>query len=549
MAVSISTSVMSFGRSLLACACLATLVAPAADAVDLELIDRLIDEGYNHSEVPDTAAYLTDVIGPRLTNSPSARAAEKWTQRRFADWGLKNVRAEAVPFGRGWSIEDFHVRMTAPRVVRHHAIPIAWTPGTDGVLSAPIVVAPMAREPDFEPWRGKLRGKIVLISRPDQGAEITEPMFHRLGQDELAKLDVYKQPPTPDPKLLRERLRDRIFESTRDAFLAAEGAVAWVRQSTSDGGLISGVGYGFGERAARLPGFEITAENYRQLARLAKTTNVPVLEVRSVVRFHDEDPNAYNILADIPGRDAAAGYVMAGAHLDSWVAGDGAADNAAGCVVVMEAARILSKLSVRPKRGIRFALWAAEEQGLLGSLAYMERYLARRPPLAGDSRLAGVMPHLTWNQRWPITPGPDYGALGAYFNLDNGSGKVRGIHAEGHVAMIPLLQQWLAPFASMGATMVAATPTYGTDHMPMSAVGLAAFQFIQDPLDYATRVSHTNIDTYDHLKIPDLKQAAVVLAAMLLQAADHPQALPRKPMPVRPTAVDPFSYDDLDQEE
>lgn len=264
------------------------------------------------------------------------------------------------------------------------------------------------------------------------------------------------------------------------------------------------------------------------------------------MRFHDEDRNAYNVLADIPGRDAKAGYVMAGAHLDSWVASDGAQDNAAGSAVVMEAARILTKLGVKPKRTIRFALWSGEEQGILGSLAYAEKYLGSRPPETDPERKK-VNPFYTWGARWPITPGPDHGALSAYFNIDNGSGKIRGIHTEGNVAVVPIFREWLAPFASMGATTVASSPTGGTDHVIMQAVGIPGFQFIQDPLDYDSRIHHSSVDSYDHLKMPDLKQAAVILASLLLQAANSDEPLPRMPLPSKPKPNDPFEYPaDLD---
>lgn len=512
------------------------------------VINRILDEGFNHSELPRTAAYLTDRIGGRLTNSPQMRMAERWVQETFSGWGLKNVRADGFEFGRGWSIEDSSVKLIVPRVVRYRAIPIAWTPATNGNINAPAIVAPMSHTRDFERWRGKLRGKIVLVAAPTAAATTSEPVIQRFSAAELSALDAYQPPMLELPKRVRDWMRTIAFESERDTFLAEEGALAWARPAAIEGGLLGGEGYGHQRgRTPRLPGFEIALEDYRQIARLAKADTRPMLEVMSAVRFHDDDVNAYNILADIPGRDARAGYVMAGAHLDSWVASDGAADNAAGCAIVMEAARILAKLGVPPKRTIRFALWAAEEQGLLGSIDYVQRYVASRPPLT-DPQQAKIMPHFTWDTRWPIQPGADHARLAAYFNLDNGSGKVRGVYAEGNVAIIPILQQWLAPFASMGASTVAASRANGTDHVPMDRVGVPAFQFIQDPLDYVTRIHHTTIDTYDHLQIADLKQAAVILASLLFQAADHPEPLPRKSLPTRPAPADPFSYDDSSEE-
>jgi carboxypeptidase Q len=286
----------------------------------------------------------------------------------------------------------------------------------------------------------------------------------------------------------------------------------------------------------------MAAEDYRRLARLAKTDAAPTLELNNDVAFHDEDRNAYNIVADIPGTDPRAGYVMAGAHLDSWAAGDGAADNGAGSVVVMEAARIISRLGIRTKRTIRFALWAGEEEGLLGSLAYVTQHLATRPP-SNDPRTRGLGEYIGWRNRFPITPLPGHRDLAAYFNLDNGSGRIRGIYAEGNVGVVPIFQEWLAPFAGLGASTVSIQSTGGTDHVFMQSVGIPGFQFIQDPLDYGSRVHHTSIDTFDHLKGDDMRQAAVILAAFLWNAANG-DALPRPPVPTQPVKTDPFAYPD-----
>lgn len=512
---------------------------PAAKAGKEQDINRIVDEGMNRSELPELAAYLCDRIGGRMTNSPQMRLAEKWTQERFRGWGLANVRKEGFEFGRGWSIEQASVRMTAPRVQVMRAIPVAWTPGTDGALTAPIMVAPIGKDRDFDKWRGKLRGKIVLVTQPDEGSEPDTVPFRRYSEEDLAKLDQYQQPVESAAEAAK-RLKRVKFELRKDAFLAAEGALAWVRKSYRDGGLLHGEGYLYkvGE-TPKLPGIELAAEDYRKLARLAKTDAVPTLEIVSRVKFHDEDTNAYNILADIPGKDPKAGYVMAGAHLDSWAAADGATDNGAGTVAIMEAARILSALKVKPKRTIRFALWAGEEQGILGSFAYVEQHLATR---ANDPKLAGFDSHTTWRQRWPITPAPGYQELAAYFNIDNGSGKLRGIYTEGNFAVVPIFRDWLAPFSSMGATKVVARPTGGTDHVYMQTVGIPGFQFIQDPLDYSSRTHHTSVDTFDHLKIADLKQASVIIASFLLMAANRDEPLPALPLPQKPKETNPFGY-------
>ena len=502
---------------------------------------KILDEGINHSEVVVIAEHLADVIGPRLTNSPAMRKAESWTQDEFRGWGLVNVHREGFEFGRGWWIEHSSVRMTAPRPIQLTAIPIAWTPATNGALSAPIVVAPMAKISDFAKWKGKLAGKIVLISQPSAGSEPREAPFQRLSGKDLADLDEFEQP-RYDPQATSRQVKRLEFQVALDTFLKAEGAVAWARQSIRDGKLVHGEGYLFTRAyTPALPGVEIAAEDYRRLARLAKVGDAPVLEIDSLVHFDDSDSKAYNVIAEIPGTDPKAGYVMAGAHLDSWVAGDGAADNGAGSAVVLEAARIIARSGIRPRRTIRFALWAGEEQGLLGSRAYADQHLATRGN-PNDPPPAGLADYLAAGERFPVNPKPEWSQLSAYFNLDNGSGRVRGIYAENNPAVVPIFREWLAPFAPMGASNVVIQKTGGTDHVFLQAIGIPGFQFIQDPLDYDTRVHHTSIDTFDHLNGDDLRQAATIMASFLVNAANAEKSLPRPPLPTKPTITDPFAY-------
>ncbi|QYC09768.1 M20/M25/M40 family metallo-hydrolase [Brevundimonas nasdae] len=522
-----------------AAALLATPVM--AQSVDRVAVNNIIDQGLNHSQVMQNAAYLTDRIGGRMTNSPQMRQAEQWAQAQFRSYGLSNVRAEGFEFGRGWSIVRASARMTAPRPLDLRVIPVAWTPSTNGTISAGVVVAPLSKVEDFDKWRGQLSGKIVMVSLPGTGSEPTEPAFRRLTAAELADRNAYVQPQY-SPAAIQRQLETADFAAKLDAFLVEQGALAWVRISQRDGGLLHGTGYTYQVGATpKLAGLELAAEDYRRLARLALTDTPPTLELNSEVQFHDEDVNAYNILADIPGTARGTEYVMAGAHLDSWVASDGAVDNAAGSAVVMEAARILKTLGVQPKRTIRFALWNGEEQGILGSLAYVDQHLATRAP-SNDPALANLPNNRTWRTRWPVQPRAGHKDLVAYFNLDNGSGKIRGINAEGNVAAAPIFQEWLAPFASMGATTVSLRPAGGTDHVYMQTVGIPGYQFIQDPLDYSSRLHHTSIDSYDHLKAEDLRQAAIILASFLLNAANRDAPLPRMPLPTEPTPTDPFEY-------
>ncbi len=524
------------------------LCAAPVVAQDRSAVNRIIDQGTNHSQVMVTAQHLSDVIGPRLTNSPAMRQAEAWTQAKFAEWGLKNVHKEGFAFGRGWSIQRSSVRMVTPRAVQLTAIPVAWTPGTNGTITAPVIVAPMKREADFAQYRGRLSGKVVMVSFPQAASDPTEPQFKRLSGEDLSKLDQFRQP-SYDPDDIDRRIQRLDFAQKLDAFLKREGAVAIATMAYRDGKLVSGEGYLFGnDETASLPAVQIAQEDYLRLARLAKSGTAPTVEIDTQVAFDDSDRQAYNIIADIPGTDPKAGYVMAGAHLDSWVAGDGSADNGAGSAEIMEAARILAASGVRPKRTIRFALWAGEEQGILGSMAYVERHLAHRGPAdaGGASGGKGMQRYYGYTNRWPITRLAGHANLAAYFNIDNGSGKLRGLYAESNPAVVPIFRDWLAPFSSMGASTVAVRPTGGTDHVFMQSVGVPGFQFIQDPLDYGSRVHHSGIDTFDHLKADDMRQGSIVLASVLLSAANADKPLPRPPLPTRPVVSDPYAYSKMD---
>jgi hypothetical protein len=536
----------------LACLCPLSLVSAAlafqplvgspAPHPEPATLNGIADSGFNHSEIAENAEYLTDMIGGRLTNSPAMRRAERWTQEKFKTWGLKNVHTEGFEFGRGWWIESSHVRMLAPRPLELRAIPIAWTPPTNGALSAPIIVAPMGKERDFADWKGKLAGKIVLVTYPAAPHDTDTAPFKRLSDTDIAKMEHYQQP-SFDPEQRQKNIERFRFRGQLDAFLAQEGALAQVVMSRREGRLVHGEGYLYKVgHTAKLPAVEVAAEDYRKLARLAKVGEVK-LEINSNVHFDDSDTNAYNVLAEIPGSDPKAGYIMAGAHLDSWVAADGAADNGAGSIVVMEAARILAGLKVQPRRTIRFALWSGEEQGLLGSAAYVERHLAHRPPFT-DPAMADLPPSFLADN-YPVQVLPGMAELDAYFNLDNGSGKIRGIYTEGNLSVVGQLREWLSPFgASMGAGSLVAENTGGTDHVFLSRLGLPAFQFIQDELDYDSRVHHSDLDTYDHLRIEDMKQAAVVMATVVFEAAQTEKPLPRKPVPTQPSLTDPFHYQD-----
>lgn len=527
-----------------ALALVAAIPAPVrAEASDAQ-VAAVIDEGLNRSEAMVTASQLMDGIGPRLTNSQNYRRAADWATARMAAIGLQNVHREGFEFGLGWNIESYRATMVSPRRIDLTAIPVAWSPPTDGVLRAGVVVAPMSKVEHFAAWKGKLAGKVVMISMPGTTSESTKPVFQRFDDKQISEYDRYDLP-SFDPAAADRRAKRTNFPLELSRFLKAEGALAMIRISYRDGMLVHGEGYNYrpGETLA-LPAFEVAAEDYRRLVRLAAGGPAPEIELQLNARFDDSTLQAENLFGEITGSDPKAGYVMAGAHFDSWIAGDGAADNGAGSVVVLEAARILQRLGVKPRRTIRFALWAGEEQGLLGSRAYIERYLATRPV---DPKLTGIAAYSAWSQAWPIAPKPGYAELKAYFNLDNGGGKVRGIYAENNIAAEPMLKKWLSPFEGMGASRVVTSKTGGTDHVYLQAIGLPGYQFIQDPLDYDSRVHHSNLDTLDHLRGDDLRQAATIMAAMLLQAANSDKDLPRMPLPSKPVPTDPFKVRDPDE--
>ncbi|MDT0507147.1 M20/M25/M40 family metallo-hydrolase [Novosphingobium sp. MMS21-SN21R] len=524
-------------------ACISAAPVAAGPAED-RLVTQILDEGLNRSDVMETASELMDRIGPRLTNSENHRKAEEWAVAKFSSYGLKNIHREPFEFGLGWNLKSFSATMTTPRSLPLTVLPVAWSPATGGTVSAPVIVAPMSKVENFDAWKGKLAGKIVLVSLPGDTSESKEPPFKRLSAADIAEDDLYTLP-RHDPEGTALQTARRGFLRKLSVFLKGEGALAMVRMTYRDGKLVHGEGYDFtpGETLA-LPVMDMAQEDYRRLVRLAKTGAAPQLSLSIDASYDDKDLMADNVIAEIPGTDPKAGYVMAGAHFDSWIAGDGAADNGAGSVAVIEAARLIAKMGVRPKRTIRFALWSGEEQGLLGSKAYIEQHLATRPV---DPALKGIDSYSAWRNAYPITPKAGYADLKAYFNMDNGSGKFRGIYAEGNIGAASLLREWLAPFNSLGADKVVMSKTGGTDHVYLQAIGLPGYQFIQDPLDYESRVHHSSLDTLDHMRADDMRQASVILAGMLLQAAMSDKELPRSPLPTKPDATDPFKVQDPNQ--
>jgi hypothetical protein len=522
-------------RSLLPLALLAALAAPvsaAEEAVDLEMVTRIRDEGFTHSQVMDTASYLTDVIGPRVTGSPQMREANDWTRQRLESWGLVNAHLEGWTFGRGWSLERSVVQMVKPTPATLVAVPRAFTPGTDGPRRGKVVKVRIESEADAEKYRGQLAGRIVLLGEPRDTANPEKPQFTRYTDQELDGLAHFDVAPTRRGPVDREALARRMrLQPLLRPFFVAEKALATIEVSPTDAGVVL-VGRGGSwvkDEDPGVPALVMAAEQYNRLARLVDRDVEVELELDVRSRFHDDDPTAYNTVAEIPGMDKRGEVVMLGAHLDSWHAGTGATDNAAGSAVAMEAVRILQALDVKPRRTIRVALWSGEEEGLMGSKAYVAEHFGTRAGTP-DPRERDLPSFLRRDPTGPVTTKPDHVRLSAYFNVDNGTGKIRGIYAERNAAVAPIFEAWLRPLHDLGATTVTLRHTGGTDHLPFDAVGLPAFQFIQDEADYETRTHHTNLDVYDRLQKTDLMQAAVVLATFVYDAATRPERLPRRPL-------------------
>jgi hypothetical protein len=508
----------------------------AEEPVDLAMVTRIREEAFHNSKVMETLAHLTDVIGPRLTGSPQLRQANEWTRRQLEAWGLQGARRERWgPFGRGWTFERASVHMVAPAAVPLIALPKAWTPGTDGPVRGQAVKVKLESEADLEKAKGQLAGKVVLLAEAAELKDPDKPLFNRYSAAELEHLAEYgegddgrrpRRPRDRDAALGRLRFGKRLRE-----FLAAEKALATVEPSEREGALVRVAGGGSREPAetAGVAALVMAAEHYNRLVRLA-AGNTPVeLEIDVRARFLDDDAMADNTLAEIPGTDRRGEVVMLGAHLDSWHGGTGATDNAAGCAVVMEAARILRALDVKPRRTIRVALWTGEEQGLLGSRAYVRDHFGSRPDPADP--VEKELPSYLRRAQGPLTLKPDHARLSVYFNLDNGTGRIRGVYTQQNAAAVPIFEAWLRPFADLGAATVSNRSTGSTDHVPFDAVGLPGFQFIQDDADYTTRTHHTNLDVYDRLHREDMVQASTILASFVYHAAMREERFPRKPLP------------------
>ncbi len=570
--------------------------APTADVVE-----RIKDEGLNRSQVMQTLAHLTDVIGPRLTGSPAARRANEWTRVRLAEWGLSNAHLEPWgPFGRGWTLKRFSAEVVEPQAFPLLAYPRAWSPGLDAPLTAEVVFIEATDEAELEKHKGKLRGKIVLAGAVRELKPKFEATAKRLTEKQL--LDYANAPdpatisPRPPSPPRPEQIAAAKFNDRKTQFYYDEGVALLVGASPAgDGGSLQFVqsasvpqpfdtpfnqrGNPWDAKAPKLiPQIALSNDHFNRLARMIRLGEKPLMTVNLAVEWSDKDPLAYNTIAEIPGGDLKDEVVMIGAHLDSWHTGTGATDNAAGVSVMMEAVRILKALNLQPRRTVRIALWTGEEQGLLGSRAYVREHFgpasaSGTAAVEGDgggavkggvvrktsgvrmvreprAEAAGEKLHTPYTTRVQSQPPaqtsrykPEHDKLNVYFNMDSGTGAIRGVYLQGNEALRPIFRQWLAPFRNFkikdkdgketdySATTITVSNAGGSDFLAFDAMGLVGLDFLQDDIEYESRTWHSNQDMYDRVIPEDVKQSAIIVATFVHNAAMMEGKLPRKPRP------------------
>ena len=524
-------------RIVLAVALCATAIAIHAqtEKLDYQAIDRIRDEGLNRSQVMDHISWLSDVYGPRLTGSPAIQQASEWAMKKMTEWGLANAHQERFAFGKGWSLVRFDANMIEPQVQPLVGYPRAWSRGTNGRVTADVVRVQIAADADFATYQGKLKGKIVVMQPARTVRMLEGPVVLRMTEPNMVEAATIPvpagrgAPPSPAereaaqaaaavqrriPEFLNAEGVVAIFDRGSDSDTVAGGSdLSWQTQRTDGGTVFPSASLARDNTAgSTVPAITLAVEHYNRMIRVLEKS-VPVkVELNVDVRFHDEatPPNGFNTVAELTGGDLASEVVLLGAHFDSYPYATGATDNAAGSAAVMEAMRILKTVGVRPRRTIRVALWGAEEQGLLGSRAYVRDHLA-------DINT--------------MTLKPEHATLSAYFNSDNGTGRVRGIWLQENLAVRSIFEQWMAPLRDLGVTELGPRSVASTDHASFDAAGIPAFQFLVDRLEYNSRTHHSNMDTFDRVQRADMVQQATVIAVFAYNAAMRDEKLPRKALP------------------
>ena len=519
---------------------------PAVEKLDLNAYARIREEGLTHSHVMELASALMDDVGPRLTGSPNMEKANDWTRDELTRLGLVNAHLEDWgEFGMGWQQLNTWVRMTAPDTAVLIAQATPWSPATSGPVTGEAINVVINDEKDFDKYKGKLAGKIVLLGEMREVPPVDKPLFERYTDKDLEEISKYEITAQRNFEqrvqafLKRAELRDKIA-----AFLVEEKAAGVIlpsrdgKNSGGSGGTFfddNGAAMGMqpykADKAVKVPCVVAAIENYGRIYRLLEH-HVPVtLEMNVETKFTGDHQHGFDTVAEIPGTDPNLKdqIVMVGGHLDSWASAEGATDNGAGSVVAMEAVRILKALDIHPRRTIRIALWSGEEQGLFGSRGYVSQHFGSYPLSTAPDQLK--LPEFIRKAAGPIGTKPEWKTLDVYFNVDNGTGKIRGVYLQGNAAVAPIFRQWIAPLKDLGVSTITMQNTGGTDHLSFDAVGLPGFQFIQDPMDYESRTHHSNMDTYERLQPADLAQIATVEAIFLYNAAMRDEMMPRKAMP------------------
>ena len=513
-------------------------VAAAQEKIDSEAAVQIRDMALNHSQIMEMVGYLTDVTGPRLTGSSNLKRAEEYARDKLRQWGLENAHLEAWgPFGRGWSLEGFTANVLSPRFSSLIAYPKAWSPGTNGMVRGEVLLLDVKTVADLDKYKGMLKGKIVLFSPARHVDPLFDPPAHRQTDEELLRLA--NAQPSGEPRPFQFTPEQRSAEELnyrKWQLIQIEGAAVVLQPSYRDAGTVyvtaATVPYPpdvpFEKRAhawdlsnpAVTPQVYVAAEQYNGIVRQV-TRGIPVqLEVNVTVRFSEDDVMSHNVIAEIPGTDLKDEVVMVGGSIDSWHSAAGATDNAVGAATALEVIRILQSLKLKPRRTVRIGLWSAEEQGTLGSHAYVAAHLARKVSAAEDP---------PGPARYEFKP--EYEKFDAYFNFDYGTGRIRGLYLQGNEAARPIFRELLDPCRDLGASTLSIANIGATDHIAFDEVGLPAFQWIRDYMEGDnTRAAHTNMDTYDHVLEDDLKQSAAVAATLIYQLAQHDERIPRKPL-------------------
>jgi len=518
----------------------AAFLSAQTEKLDYAALGRIRDEGLNRSQVMDHISWLSDVYGPRLTGSPAIQQASEWAMKKFAEWGLTSAHQEKWAFGKGWSLVRFSANLVEPQVQPLIGYPHEWSSGTKGDVTADVVRAQIASEADFAKYHGQLAGKIVLAQPVRAVRMLQGPIILKMTDTDLAEAETTPIPAAPDGRggpstgsgrggrggaqsaaAFRQKLQDfyaaegvvALFDRGSDSDMAAGGSDLSWQQQHPDGGTIFPTGSGArdGNAGKSVPAVTLAVEHYNRMVRVLDKGMPVKVELNIETRFYDEtDKNGFNTIAEIAGGDLASEVVMLGAHFDSHPYATGATDNGAGSAAMMEAMRILKAVGVKPRRTIRIGLWGGEEQGLLGSRAYVLEHF-------GDPQTMQLK--------------PEHGKLAAYFNSDNGTGRVRGVWLQGIMAVRPIFEQWIAPLRDLGVTTLGPRSVVSTDHVSFDNVGLPGFQFMVDRLEYNSRTHHSNMDVYDRVQRDDMVQQATVIAVFAYNAAMRDEKLPRKALP------------------